>query len=422
MATIAFRRPRALLLALVMVLVAAAFIAVSAPPAQAQEQTGATATKDCPTAPVTDPYTIGDTVECTATFTNSGLLPATVTSLTETEPFIAVGNPGNGTPIPIDCTLPDGTTVIDVGDTLQPGVVCTAVFEIAIPDDPALCNTAFRDRVDIELEYDLGEPPLTAGAFATHTLLVFCPTITVTKVADELGKIGDPVNYTITVCNPSLIVVLTRESVIDSLLGDISDEFGATLAADTCEEVVLSRDVVAGDPDPLENTVTATYSAGNAVATAEASDTTNLFQPGVGVTKTCSPDPIEVGADELCTIVVTNTSSDDTPDLVNGTITDTLTGNLLDATNAAIVDSTCAAELPTGESCTITTTRTVLEDDPSPLENTVTVNYNPTGFPNDITASASDSVVIEGTTTTTTTAPPTTPPPPPPPYAPADGR
>ena len=228
---------------------------------------------------MTDPYTIGDTVECTATFANSGLLPATVTSLTETEPFIAVGNPGNGTPIAITCTLPDGTTVIDVGDTLPPGVVCTAVFEITIPDDPALCNTAFRDRVDIELEYDVGDPPLTAGAFATHTLLVFCPTIEVTKVADELGKVGDPVTYTITVCNPGLIVVLTRESVIDSLLGDISDEFGATLAADTCEEVVLARDVVAGDPDPLENTVTATYSAGNAVATAEASDTTNLFQP-----------------------------------------------------------------------------------------------------------------------------------------------
>ena len=79
------------------------------------------------------------------------------------------------------------------------------------------------------------------------------------------------------------------------------------------------------------------------------------------MTKTCSPDPIEVGEAELCTIVVTNTSSDDTPDLVNGTITDTLSGNLLDATNTAIVDSTCAATLPTGGSCTINTTRTVLD-------------------------------------------------------------
>ena len=103
------------------------------------------------------------------------------------------------------------------------------------------------------------------------------------------------------------------------------DEFGATLAPDTCDEVVVSRTCSPGDPDPLVNTVTATYTAGIQTATAEASDTTNLFQPAVGVTKTCSPDPIEVGEAELCTIVVTNTSSDDTPDLVNGTITDTLT-------------------------------------------------------------------------------------------------
>ena len=79
----------------------------------------------------------------------------------------------------------------------------------------------------------------------------------------------------------------------------------------------------------------------------------------------------------------------------NGTIVDSLSGNLLDPANTAVVNSTCAAVLPTGGSCTINTTRTVLASDPSPLVNTVTVHYNPVGFPNDITDSASDSVVIE---------------------------
>ena len=51
--------------------------------------------------------------------------------------------------------------------------------------------------------------------------------------------------------------------------------------------------------------------------------------------------------------------------------------------------------LAAGASCTINTTRTVLASDPSPLVNTVTVHYNPVGFPNDITDSASDSVVIK---------------------------
>ena len=113
------------------------------------------------------------------------------------------------------------------------------------------------------------------------------------------------------------------------------------------------------------------------------------------MTKSCTPDPIQVGADEMCTIVVTNTSSADTPDLVNGTIMDTLTGDLLDATNTAVVSSDCAATLPTGGTCTIMTTRTVLASDPSPLVNTVTVHYNPGSFPNDITDTATASVVIE---------------------------
>ena len=37
----------------------------------------------------------------------------------------------------------------------------------------------------------------------------------------------------------------------------------------------------------------------------------------------------------------------------------------------------------------------MLAGDPNPLVNTVTVHYNPVGFPNDITDSASASVVVE---------------------------
>ena len=115
----------------------------------------------------------------------------------------------------------------------------------------------------------------------------------------------------------------------------------------------------------------------------------------MNVTKSCSPDPITVGAVETCVIDITNGSSPDSPDLENGTISDSLTGDLLDATNTAVAASDCTAVLATGAACQITTTRTVLDTDPSPLVNTVTVNYNPVGFPNDITDSASDSVVIE---------------------------
>jgi hypothetical protein len=167
------------------------------------------------------------------------------------------------------------------------------------------------------------------------------------------------------------------------------------LAPGACSDATLTRTVVAGDPDPLENTVTATYSGAASTDTATASDSTNLFQPSVDVTKTCSPDPVQVGQAELCTIVVTNSSSDDSPNLVSGTITDTLTGNLLDPANTAVVDSNCTATLAVGASCTIHTTRTVLDTDPDVLENTVTVHYNPAGFTNDITDTATARVNVE---------------------------
>ena len=77
------------------------------------------------------------------------------------------------------------------------------------------------------------------------------------------------------------------------------------------------------------NTVTAIYTAGADSDTATASASTNLFQPSVDVTKICTPDPVASGEVVTCTIVVTNTSSADSPDLVNGTIVDTLTGDLL---------------------------------------------------------------------------------------------
>ena len=118
----------------------------------------------------------------------------------------------------------------------------------------------------------------------------------------------------------------------------------------------------------------------------------------VDVTKSCSPDPITVGAVETCVIGISNTSSADSPNLANGTISDTLTGNLLDAGNTAVASSDCTTTLAVGASCTITTTRTVLAADPNPLVNTVTVHYNPVGFPNDITDSATASVTIQAVT------------------------
>ena len=88
-------------LALVLVLMAGLLVAFAST-AQAQvEDTGASATKVCAPAPAGDPYTIGDTVPCTALFANTGASNATVTDMTDIAPFIGLNNPGNGAPIDI---------------------------------------------------------------------------------------------------------------------------------------------------------------------------------------------------------------------------------------------------------------------------------------------------------------------------------
>jgi len=52
--------------------------------------------------------------------------------------------------------------------------------DFTIPNDPALCNTLITDRADIQLSYPQFEPPLPAGAFATHTIAVVCLPATTT--------------------------------------------------------------------------------------------------------------------------------------------------------------------------------------------------------------------------------------------------
>jgi uncharacterized repeat protein (TIGR01451 family) len=377
--------PRALAFKLALVAGVLLLALVLANPAQAQ-LTGASASKDCGDPGET--VTPGDTITCEFTVENIGALPATVTTLREISPF-----PG-GTPVNVSCTA--AGTPITVGSTLVNDVPCTGTFEVTIPQDPTLCGTFLADRVEIALRYT---DVLVADAGATGITFIECPAeITITKTADALSKVGDSVTYTFEICNVGEGVV-TRDSVVDTLLGDIAGSFPATLAPGACATVELERTVQAGDPDPLTNTVTAIYSTGASSDTATANASTNLFQPSVDVTKSCEPDPVEVGEVVTCTIVVTNTSSDDAPNLVNGTIVDTLTGNLLDPANTAVTSSDCTAVLPNpagpGGTCTIVTERTVLASDPSELCNTVTVNYNPMGFPNNITDSATACVEVK---------------------------
>ena len=347
------------------------------------QSTGAEANKDCPGLTASP----GDTITCNFSVENTGEQEAEITLLTETSP-----DPG-GAPVDISCVA--GGVTYNEGDTIPNGVACVGSFQQTIPNDPALCGTAVRDRVDIELRYDQFAPPLTAGAFATHTTLIACPAdISVVKTADALSKVGDSVNYSITVTNNG-DGTANRTSVNDTLVGDISANFAATLAPGATTTYSYSRVVAAGDPDPLLNTVTAIYSSGATSDTATSSASTNLFQPSIGITKNCAPDTVAVGDVVLCTIVISNGSSADSPNLQAASILDSRSGNLL-GPNTNVVSTNCGTgALISGGSCTIVTTTTVTAAMlPGPVTNTVTVNASPVGFPNVLTATASDTFAI----------------------------
>ncbi len=234
-------RSRPFALALAFVAVAGTLVVANLAQAQVPDPgTGASADKNCPGAAAT----LGQTITCTFTVENIGDFPAQVTTLTEQSPF-----PG-GAVVDISCTA--GGAVINEGDTLANGVPCSGTFQVTIPNDPTLCGTFVLDRVDIELLYTNFPQPLVAGAFATEVTLIVCPeaNISITKTADELSKVGDPVTYTFEICNDGVAPV-NRDTVTDTVLGDITASFPATLAAGTCATVELQRTVAAGDPDPL---------------------------------------------------------------------------------------------------------------------------------------------------------------------------
>ncbi|MFO0076735.1 MAG: hypothetical protein ACK531_10725, partial [Cyanobacteriota bacterium] len=154
----------------------------------------------------------------------------------------------------------------------------------------------------------------------------FQPAFTITKTGDLLSKIGDPVDYTITIVNTG-DGFLSNALVVDNVLGDLLSEanpYVTSILGDNGTLGVLdygetwtinaTRVVQPGDTDPLPNTVTATFTIPYSVDTLSSSDdhVVDLFQPSIDVTKTGTAlskigDPVDY------TITVTNNSSADTP-------------------------------------------------------------------------------------------------------------
>jgi uncharacterized repeat protein (TIGR01451 family) len=238
-----------------------------------------------------------------------------------------------------------------------------------------------------------------------HSVNLFQPSITLTKTGDDLSKVGDDVDYTITLTNtsssdtPDLTCTVT-----DSLLGSLA---GATLASgDPAHVINVTRTVLGTDPDPLVNTASANCTVGDGfgnVLTASDGHSVNLFQPSYTVTCAAFVGATDVTdgdvfvSEEVCyKFTITNTSSSGAPnlELVSATYTVPDPGGA-PADVAAAVNAAGGDVLTDGESVTVELKRTVLSIDPETLKATLALVYSPAGFPNQLPMSASCTVTVK---------------------------
>jgi len=279
------------------------------------------------------------------------------------------------------CNISDPTLGIDKDVTLASGdsdVTNQAQVMPAAPDPyvntaSVSCNVYGFSNV------------LTASD--SWTVNLFQPAIAVDKTGDTLSKVGDEVNYTITLSNNSSADTPALNCTAnDSLLGSVFS--GVLPLGDTV--INTSRTVQAGDPDPLLNTVSMTCGFDDFpnVLTASDGHSTNLFQPAVEVIKT-GPSTATRGETITYSFTINNLSSGDSPDLVLDSVTDTVLGDLTATATAA-----GCGTLASGGSCNFTFDYTIPSNGPNPLVNVVTVLYHPDPFPNDITDDDDHSVLI----------------------------
>jgi uncharacterized repeat protein (TIGR01451 family) len=260
-------------------------------------------------------------------------------------------------------------------DQLASGAFCefTVDYTILQTDPDPLPNT-------VTVHYHPTGFPNDISDSDDHSVDLFQPSVSIDKTGDPLSKVGDDVNYTITVTN-------TSSSDSPNLTCDISDALlainktGVSLAPGAQDVTNASRTVQQGDPDPLPNTASVTCTVdgfGNVIGPESDSHSVELFQPSVMVVKD-GPVTASVGDTVTYSFAITNNGSSDSPSLILDSVTDTLLGDLT-ATAAA---NGCSS-LAWGASCNFTSDYTIQFGDPDPLPNTVTVHYHPDGFPNDI--------------------------------------
>jgi len=232
---------------------------------------------------------------------------------------ITVSNPSSSTTMykvsVIDSVL--GSLTGSFSASLAPLASETKTFSYTVPTQSGdITNTVTVTYKDILNDMKM--------AYASWTVAVLHPGIQVTKTGPLYAHEDDIITYTITISNPSSTTTMTKVSVVDSLLGDVSGSFSATLAPLASESETFTYTVPTPSGDIL-NTVTATYKdAGNQLTTVSASWTVAVLHPGISVSKS---GPAYAHESDMITYTIIVTNTGDCP-LFSVFVTDTLLGTI----------------------------------------------------------------------------------------------
>ncbi|MFM8530305.1 MAG: hypothetical protein ACKOD2_11675, partial [Ilumatobacteraceae bacterium] len=349
-----------------------------------------------------------DPAYCTVTVTNNGSADSPALGfdqdpakgLTDTvvgDLLVANGPLTRGTKL--------GTSTCFRATTLAVNASCKvdSLFTVLVSDSDPIVNTASAWMHPAGFPNDIRDDDVA-------TINLFQPSVATAIECDDLSKVGDDVNCSVTVSNTSSVD--SPNLILDSINATPVGNLNGTLTRGT--KVLCPTFPVGGlppgatwtctykftvletDSDPISMSVVGLFHPAGFpnVITDNDSETVDLFQPDVTVTKSANTATATLGQTIRYTVTVTNTGSADSPNLVfdqdpTKGLVDSRAGDLLRTLNAGytLVSRTCvpATSLAVNTSCNVVYDHVIVAGDPDPLENVASTLMHPVGFPNDIT-------------------------------------
>jgi uncharacterized repeat protein (TIGR01451 family) len=309
---------------------------------------------------------IGDTASYTVTITNTGALTLYKDVIADT----LLGE------ITIDGVDQSNSYVLanSCGASLAPDASCEITLEREVQEgDPdPLPNTVtaiYRGKSDLS--------GIAISDSDDHEVNLFQPSIELAKTGDDLSKIGDTVDYTITLTNTSSADTPDLTCTITDTLVDVDETFSIGSGDDPHVINVSGFTIPEDADDPFVNTAYVMCSPAGFpnVYRDNAQWSTNLFQPSVSLTKECDALS-KIGDTISCDVTIENTSSADSPDLILDSFTDSLV--------SSVTPPAACNPLAPAATCHVLYDYVVQAGDPDPLSNKATAHFHPYGFLNDI--------------------------------------